>query len=180
MKEVEPLGWHRLEASQVTRSVRLLSILKVCLSNHSRASLVLKNFEESKYNGCCAGVPPDQNQCAVRDCTRPGGHSKNAAGKTFLGHKGRIELLSPYCQRVLSEDPTELLFFQSQLANSVALQPRRSEKSSERSIQSELFGPTSCSATAESPRFSLPFHSCLWVNLYLFLSFPFPFESGWF
>ena len=54
VKEVEPLGWHRLDANQITRSVRLLSILKVCFNNHDRASLVIKNYEESKgYSRCC-------------------------------------------------------------------------------------------------------------------------------
>ena len=44
IKETEPLGWHRLSPSQVTRSVRLLSILKTCFSNHARASLVIRNY----------------------------------------------------------------------------------------------------------------------------------------
>ena len=54
IKETEPLGWHRLQPSQVTRSVRLLSILKTCFGNHARASLVIKNYEESKgFHRCC-------------------------------------------------------------------------------------------------------------------------------
>ena len=32
IKETEPLGWHRLQPSQITRSVRLLSILKTCFA----------------------------------------------------------------------------------------------------------------------------------------------------
>ena len=48
IKEVEPLGWHRLQPAQVTRSVRLLSILKTCFGNHPRASLVVQHYEESK------------------------------------------------------------------------------------------------------------------------------------
>lgn len=35
IRKSEPLGWHRLQPSQVTRSVRLLSILKLCFSNHA-------------------------------------------------------------------------------------------------------------------------------------------------
>ena len=54
IKEVEPLGWHRLQPAQVTRSVRLLSILKTCFGNHPRASLVIQNYEESKsFHRCC-------------------------------------------------------------------------------------------------------------------------------
>ena len=54
IRESEPLGWHCLQPSQVTRSVRLLSILKLCFSNHARANLVIKNYEESKgYTRCC-------------------------------------------------------------------------------------------------------------------------------
>ena len=33
VKEREPLGWHRLSANQITRSVRLLSILRICASS---------------------------------------------------------------------------------------------------------------------------------------------------
>ena len=48
IKETEPLGWHRLQPSQITRSVRLLSTLKTCFMNHARASLVIRNYEEAK------------------------------------------------------------------------------------------------------------------------------------
>ena len=54
IKETEPLGWHRLQPSQITRSVRLLSILKTCFINHARASLVIRNYEEAKgFHRCC-------------------------------------------------------------------------------------------------------------------------------
>ena len=54
IKEPEPLGWHRLNSSQITRSVRLLSILKMCFDSHPRANLVIKNYEESRgYHRCC-------------------------------------------------------------------------------------------------------------------------------
>ena len=54
IKETEPLGWHRLQPSQITRSVRLLSILKTCFMNHARASLVIRNYEEAKgFHRCC-------------------------------------------------------------------------------------------------------------------------------
>ena len=54
IKESEPLGWRRLNSSQITRSVRLLSILKMCFDSHPRANLVIKNYEESRgYHRCC-------------------------------------------------------------------------------------------------------------------------------
>ena len=54
LKEREPLGWHRLTSAQVTRSVRLMSILKLCFENSAKASLVIRNYEEAKgFQRCC-------------------------------------------------------------------------------------------------------------------------------
>ena len=54
LKEREPLGWHRLTSTQVTRSVRLMSILKLCFENSAKASLVIRNYEEAKgFQRCC-------------------------------------------------------------------------------------------------------------------------------
>ena len=54
LRESEPLGWHRLTASQVTRSVRLMSILKLCFENSVKASSVIRNYEEGKgFQRCC-------------------------------------------------------------------------------------------------------------------------------
>ena len=54
LREREPLGWHRLNASQVTRSVRLMSIIKMCFENSAKASLVIRNYEEEKgFQRCC-------------------------------------------------------------------------------------------------------------------------------
>lgn len=54
VKEREPLGWRRLSANPITRSVRLLSILKMCFEHHPKATLVIRNYEEVKgFDRCC-------------------------------------------------------------------------------------------------------------------------------
>ena len=52
-KNKSPYG-HRLSANQTTRSVRLLSILKMCFKHHPKATLVIRNSEEGKgFDRCC-------------------------------------------------------------------------------------------------------------------------------
>lgn len=47
LKEVREIGRERLSPDQVTRSIRLRSILKNAFANHPRASLLIKNYEET-------------------------------------------------------------------------------------------------------------------------------------
>lgn len=46
LREGRAISFERLSGSQVTRSVRLFSILKMVFEQHPRASLILRNYEE--------------------------------------------------------------------------------------------------------------------------------------
>ena len=47
LREGRPITYERLQPAQVTRSIRLFSILKMVFEPHPRASLILRNYEES-------------------------------------------------------------------------------------------------------------------------------------
>ena len=55
IKEKNEIVWERMSEEQITRSIRLLSILKASFGNHARASLIIKNYEESKHRYRCSG-----------------------------------------------------------------------------------------------------------------------------
>ena len=49
------ITWKQMTAAQITRSTRLLSILKQCFSGHARANLILGNYESSQNRVNCCG-----------------------------------------------------------------------------------------------------------------------------
>ena len=49
------ITWNQMTAAQITRSTRLLSILKQCFSGHARANLILGNYESSQNRVNCCG-----------------------------------------------------------------------------------------------------------------------------
>ena len=54
LKEPREISWDRMSEGQVTRSIRLLWILKAAFANHPRA-LILKNYEEARGRHRCSG-----------------------------------------------------------------------------------------------------------------------------
>ena len=46
LREGRPISYERLSAGQITRSIRLFSILKLVFEQHPRAHLILRNYEE--------------------------------------------------------------------------------------------------------------------------------------
>ena len=55
IKNPHPISWATFSQNMVTRSTRLLSILKGSFHDHARAHLVINNYEESMGRINCCG-----------------------------------------------------------------------------------------------------------------------------